>query len=52
LPVASSEAALPVPEIVANLVFGGAQRNMLFITATTSVYALRVNVTGARYPLR
>jgi gluconolactonase len=52
LPVASSEAAMPVPEIVANLVFGGAQRNMLFITATTSVYALRVNVTGGRYPLR
>ncbi len=43
---------LRVPEIVANLVFGGAQRNHLFITATTSVYALRVNVTGARYPLR
>jgi gluconolactonase len=52
LPVASSEAAMPVPEIVANLVFGGAQRNMLFITATTSVYALRVNGTGGRYPLR
>jgi gluconolactonase len=43
---------LRVPEIVANLVFGGAQRNHLFVTATTSVYALRVNVTGARYPLR
>jgi gluconolactonase len=31
-------------------VFGGAQRNHLFICATTSVYALRVTVTGARYP--
>jgi gluconolactonase len=41
---------LRVPEIVANLVFGGAQRNHLFITATTSLYALRVNVTGGRYP--
>jgi gluconolactonase len=41
---------LHVPETVANLVFGGAQRNHLFITATTSVYALRVTVTGARYP--
>jgi gluconolactonase len=41
---------LRVPEIVANLVFGGKQRNHLFITATTSVYALRVNVTGGRYP--
>ena len=41
---------LHVPETVANLVFGGAQRNYLFITATTSLYALRVTVTGARYP--
>ena len=41
---------LHVPETVANLVFGGAQRNHLFICATTSVYTLRVTVTGARYP--
>jgi gluconolactonase len=41
---------LHVPETVANLVFGGAQRNHLFICATTSVYALRVTVTGAHYP--
>jgi gluconolactonase len=39
-----------LPEIVSNLCFGGLQRNHLFITATTSVYALRVNVNGARYP--
>ena len=32
------------------LVFGGAQRNHVFICATTSVYALRLTVTGARYP--
>jgi gluconolactonase len=43
---------LLVPEIVANLVFGGAKRNQLFLTATTSVYSVRVNVNGARYPLR
>jgi gluconolactonase len=41
---------LLVPETTSNLAFGGAQRNHLFITATTSVYALRVKVTGARYP--
>jgi len=41
---------LLVPETVANLSFGGAQRNHVFICATTSVYALRVTVTGARYP--
>ena len=41
---------LLVPETVANLVFGGAQRNYLFICATTSVYGLLVTVNGARYP--
>ncbi len=41
---------LHVPETVANLAFGGRQRNHLFICATTSVYALRVSATAARYP--
>jgi gluconolactonase len=41
---------LHVPETVANLTFGGLRRNHLFICATTSVYALRVTVNGARYP--
>jgi gluconolactonase len=41
---------LHVPETVANLTFGGAQRNQLFITATTSLYSMRVNVTGVTYP--
>ena len=41
---------LLLPEIVANLTFGGPQRNVLYLTATTSLYALRVNVRGARYP--
>jgi gluconolactonase len=39
-----------VPETVANFTFGGAKRNWLFICATSSVYGLMVNVTGARYP--
>jgi gluconolactonase len=39
-----------VPETVANFTFGGAKRNWLFICATSSLYALMVNVTGARYP--
>jgi gluconolactonase len=38
---------LRVPQIVSNLTFGGPKRNHLFITATTSVYALRVNINGA-----
>ena len=41
---------LHVPETVANLAFGGPRRNQLFLTATTSLYSLRVTVTGASYP--
>jgi len=41
---------LRLPEVASNLTFGGPRRNHLFITATTSVYALRVNFTGCRYP--
>ena len=36
-----------VPEHVSNLVFGGPKKNRLFITATTSLYALYVGVNGA-----
>ncbi|MEL7527032.1 MAG: SMP-30/gluconolactonase/LRE family protein [Pseudomonadota bacterium] len=36
-----------VPEAVANLTFGGAKNNRLFITATTSLYAIYVGVRGA-----
>jgi gluconolactonase len=38
---------LLLPEIVANVVFGGPKRNMLFACATTSVYMLMLNTTGA-----
>ncbi|MDX6390615.1 MAG: gluconolactonase [Streptosporangiaceae bacterium] len=41
---------LHVPEVVANLTFGGQQRNHLFLCATSSLYSLRVNCTGGRYP--
>ena len=37
-----------VPEIVSNCVFGGAKFNVLFITATTSLYAVRLMVNGQR----
>lgn len=39
-----------VPETVANLTFGGPKNNRLFITATTSVYALYTAVRGASRP--
>jgi gluconolactonase len=38
---------IAVPEQVSNLCFGGAKKNRLFITATSSLYALYVNTTGA-----
>ena len=41
---------LHVPEVASNLAFGGPQRNHLFITATTTLYSLRLKVTGATYP--
>ncbi|GII77697.1 gluconolactonase [Sphaerisporangium rufum] len=41
---------LRVPEIVSNLTFGGRRRNNLFITASSSVYSIRVTINGARYP--
>ncbi|MCC7046561.1 MAG: SMP-30/gluconolactonase/LRE family protein [Alphaproteobacteria bacterium] len=37
-----------VPERVANVCFGGAKRNRLFICATASVYAVLLPVNGAR----
>ncbi len=39
-----------VPEASANLAFGGPERNRLYITATTSLYAVFVNVRGVQRP--
>lgn len=39
---------LLVPETVSNLCFGGAKRNRLFLTATTSLYSLYITVNGGR----
>ena len=36
-----------VPQTVANLTFGGPRKNRLFITATRSLYAVYVDVSGA-----
>lgn len=37
---------LRVPEAVSNVAFGGSRRNQLFVTATTSVYSVRLGVRG------
>ena len=39
-----------LPEACANLCFGGAKRNRLFMTASQSLYALYVNTQGAQVP--
>lgn len=37
-----------IPEVVANVAFGGPKRNRLYICATTSLYAMMLSVNGAR----
>ena len=37
-----------VPEVVANVCFGGPKRNYLYICGTTSLYAVRLKVNGAK----
>jgi gluconolactonase len=39
-----------LPEVVSNLVFGGPKRNVLYMTAATSLYAIRLTVNGCRPP--
>ncbi len=39
-----------VPETVSNLCFGGRAKHQLYITATTSVYAVTLNRNGAQRP--
>ncbi|GAB1583680.1 SMP-30/gluconolactonase/LRE family protein [Phyllobacterium phragmitis] len=39
-----------VPQVVANLTFGGPRRNRLFIAATKSLYSIYVTATGAQVP--
>ncbi len=39
-------AAIEVPEMPSNICFGGKKRNILFITARTSVYTLKMKVKG------
>jgi len=39
-----------IPETVANVCFGGAKLNRLFICGTTSLYAVYLNTRGARPP--
>ncbi len=39
-----------VPEVIANCTFGGQNKDRLFITATTSLYAIYLNTKGVQKP--
>lgn len=39
-----------VPELVSNICFGGRAKHELYITATTSLYRVTLNRTGAQFP--
>jgi gluconolactonase len=49
-PDGSQLGMIRLPEIPANLAFGGSDRRTLFFTARTSVYAMRVKVPGVPHP--
>ena len=38
-----------VPELVSNLEFGGKEGNILYVTATSSLYSMELNQKGAKY---
>ncbi len=40
---------LILPELVSNLEFGGKYGNILYVTATTSLYSIELNQQGARF---
>jgi len=39
---------IKIPEICSNVVFGGPKRNMLYVTATNSLYSVLTHVNGLR----
>jgi gluconolactonase len=41
---------IKVPQMVANVAFGGPRRNRLFITATKSLYSVYLGISGAQQP--
>ncbi len=41
-------ATIPVPEVAANLAWGGKDDRTLYITASTSIYSIRLNIAGIK----
>jgi gluconolactonase len=46
-PAGDTLGVIRLPEVCANVCFGGVKRNRLFMTASQSLYAVYVNVRGA-----
>jgi len=42
---------VPIPEVVSNVCFGGPKRNRLYITATSSLYAIYLNAHAAGWKI-
>ena len=40
---------IKIPELVSNVEFGGKEGNILYITATTSLYSIELNQKGAKF---
>ena len=40
---------IKVPELVSNLEFGGKEGNILYVTATSSLYSMELNQIGAKF---
>ena len=47
-PTASLIGKILIPEMVANVTFGGAKLNRLFICGTTSLYSIYVTANGSK----
>jgi gluconolactonase len=41
---------IKVPEVVSNICFGGRAKHRLYITGTTSLYAITLNRNGVQIP--
>jgi gluconolactonase len=49
-PEATLIGKIKIPEVVANVCFGGPKGNRLYVCATSSLYAIYVNARGASWP--
>ena len=43
---------IKIPELVSNCEFGGVDGNILYITATTSLYSIKLTQKGAKFEKR